>query len=219
MKDSMIKDDMIKDKVKQTLAIILACGLILSALTICRKEYAQAVQMSLAEKVLRFHVIAQSNSEEDQRIKLEVRDAVAEYVTELLEESDTLEETIGIIQANMEGINQVANDVLKQAGVRYEAKTSLTYMEFPEKEYSEFVFPEGEYQALRIVLGEGDGENWWCVMYPNLCFSNSVYKTDKKELDSFKKVLSPSECISIMDGKDYTIRFKLLEYLRKKLYN
>lgn len=213
-----MKENM-KQNIKQTIALILACGMILTALWLCRQEYARAVQMSLAEKVLRFHVIAESNSEEDQQIKLMVRDEVANYVTVLLEDSDSLEETVGIIQANMDEINDLANEVLRREGVTYLAQTSLTYVEFPEKVYSDFVFPEGEYQALRIVLGDGEGENWWCVMYPNLCFSKSVYKTNEEELDSFEEVLSPGECEAIMDGKEYTIRFKLLEYIFKKLYN
>ncbi len=208
-----------KERIKQTVALMFACGFILLALIMCRREYAQAVQMSLAEKVLRFHVIAQSDSEQDQEIKLKVRDEVAEYVGMLLKDSQTLEETVGIIQANIDSINQIANEVLIREGADYEAQTMLVYMDFPEKEYSDFVFPEGEYRALRIVLGDGEGENWWCVMYPNLCFSGSMYKTNKEELETFEEVLSPGECEVIMDRKDYTIRFKLLEYIWKKLYN
>lgn len=209
----------IKQNMKQTLALMLGCAMILMSLWLCRQDYAQAVQTSLAEKVLRFHVIAQSDSDRDQEIKLLVRDEVATYVTELLEESDSLEETVAIVQANMENINAVANEVLVREGAEYEAQTSLAYVEFPEKVYSEFVFPEGEYRALRIVLGDGEGQNWWCVMYPNLCFSKSVYKTNEEELETFEEVLSPGECEAIMDSKEYTIRFKLLEYIWKKLYN
>ena len=211
--------DGIKQNLKHSVALLFGCAMILGALWVCRQEYAQAVQMSLAEKVLRFHVIAQSDSQEDQRIKLLVRDEVSVYVTQLLQESDSLEETVAIIQANMDEINEVANQVLAEEGVSYTAETSLAYVEFPQKEYNEFVFPEGEYQALKIVLGEGKGQNWWCVMYPNLCFKGSVYKTNEEELDEFEEVLTPSECESIMDGKEYTIRFKLLEYICKKLYN
>ncbi len=213
-----IKERM-KEKIKQSMNYILAGGLILIALVASRNNYAQSVQMSLAEKVLRFHVIAQSDSQEDQNIKLKVRDAVVQFTEGLLADSDSLEETIGIIQAHLKDIENVANDVLEAEGVDYRATASLTHMEFPEKEYSGFVFPEGEYQALRIVLGEGNGQNWWCVMYPNLCFSGNLFQTDEKELKIFKRVLSPRECEAIMDGKDYTIRFKLIEYIRKILYN
>ena len=208
-----------KEKIRQTVALIFAGGLILIALVVSRNNYAQSVQMSLAEKVLRFHVIAQSDSEKDQDVKLKVRDAVAQYAEELLAESNSLEETIGIIQAHLKDVEEVANKVLESEGVSYQAKASLTYMEFPEKEYSGFVFPQGEYQALKIVLGDGKGQNWWCVMYPNLCFTGNLYQTDEEELNIFKKILNPRECEAIMDGKDYTIRFKLIEYIRKILYN
>ena len=204
-----MKENM-KQNIKQTIALILACGMILTALWLCRQEYARAVQMSLAEKVLRFHVIAESNSEEDQQIKLMVRDEVANYVTVLLEDSDSLEETVGIIQANMDEINDLANEVLRREGVTYLAQTSLTYVEFPEKVYSDFVFPEGEYQALRIVLGDGEGENWWCVMYPPIC---KGLATDNSRDDGAH--YSGEEYALISSGK-YNIKFKILEALAQR---
>lgn len=208
-----------KERIKQTISMVIACGFIITSLYFCRLEYAQGLQMSLADKVLRFHVLAQSDSEYDQQVKFMVRDAVAEYVTGLLRESDSLEETISIVKVHMEDINEVANQVLEEEGVEYRAQTMLTNMEFPEKEYSNFTFPAGEYQALRVCLGEGNGKNWWCVMYPNLCFSGSLLKTNEDEVEAFEETLTPQECEMIMDGKDYRIRFKLLEYIMKKLYN
>lgn len=208
-----------KERIKQTIALLTGCVIILGSLWYCRQEYASAVQTSLAGKVLRFHVLAQSDSKEDQQVKLKVRDAVATYVTDLLKESDSLEETIAIVQLHLEDINDVANQVLEEEGMEYTARTMLADTVFPEKEYKDFVFPEGEYKALRIVLGDGQGQNWWCVMYPNLCFSGSLYKTNREEWEAFQEVLSPRECETIMDGKDYTIRFKLLEYITEKVYN
>ena len=121
--------------------IIIAAGIFLVAFLVSTyfigKSDTYNVQKEIAEEIIRFHVRANSDSEEDQRIKLLVRDEVSAYVTKLLEESDSLEETVAIIQANMEQINDVANQVLVEEGVSYTAETSLAYVDFPKKQYND----------------------------------------------------------------------------------
>lgn len=201
------------EKRKRGMLLLL---LLLGFLFLGKQQYDYSLQSSIAEKVIRFHVLANSDSKQDQAIKLKVRDEVGAYMEELLSESESMEQTRRLIRENLAQITEVANQSLEKQQVDYRATASLTYSEFPEKEYEGFTFPEGEYEALTITLGKGEGQNWWCVMYPNLCFSNSLYRYNGKEWKRFKKSLSPKEYRRIMESGNYTIRFKFLEYLKKK---
>lgn len=198
--------------------MILVCSLLV--LFYCLAEslqwYQLSVQESIAGKVIRFHVLANSDEQKDQEVKLKVRDGISNYMQELLADSDSIETSRQIITANLFEITQKANELLKEQGVDYKAIASLGNSTFPEKEYEGLVFPAGEYEALKIQLGKGQGHNWWCVMYPNLCFSNAVYKMNQKEWKRLKKTLAPKEYKQIMNSKNYTIRWKLLEHFMKK---
>ncbi len=113
----------------------------------------------------RLHVIANSNSSADQSVKLLVRDEVLESMPRF----ESKQEGYEFILNNIEEINSVANGVLKEQGFNYTAKSCVGTFEFPDKEYAGEVYPAGEYEALRVVLGDGAGENWWCVIFPPLC--------------------------------------------------
>lgn len=127
---------------------------------------------------LRLHVIANSDSVNDQLIKLEVRDAVLSLLDE--RELTGREETRAYISAHTDELTQAANDVLKECGVAYTARCELGYFDFPEKNYDGVIYPAGKYQALRIVLGSGEGGNWWCVLFPPLCVATEAeYKKIK----------------------------------------
>ena len=194
---------------------IIVCGLLL-VLILGRRQYQQYLQASLAQKVIRFHVLANSDLAADQQVKLKVRDAVGAYVEVLLQDSDSMEETRSIIRKNLVDIAKQADRVLKAEGMEYGAKAKLATSSFPVKEYGNLRFPAGKYEAVRVVLGQGKGHNWWCVMYPNLCFSASVKKEHKKAWKQFSKSLSPDEWEMVFRKKKYSIRWKFLEYLRKK---
>ena len=132
----------------------------------------------LRQEVLRIHILADSDREADQAVKLQVRDAVLEAIIQDFSGDGTLEGTIACLEGEMDRIEETANEVLAEAGMPYQAKAELTEMHFTTREYerngSTFSMPAGRYQALRITLGSGEGHNWWCVAYPPMCIDAAV---------------------------------------------
>lgn len=174
------------------------------------------MQAQIAQKILRFHVIANSDSRQDQRVKLLVRDAVGNLMEERLTGAKSLEESRQIVEENMDEIVQTAIETLEREGYGYGATASLEVTEFPEKTYGSYTFPAGQYEALRVVLGKGEGHNWWCVLYPNLCFRGSVYEiVDESAKEELREVLSTEEYESIFRSGRVLPRLKFLEYFRK----
>lgn len=169
-------------------------------------------QKHMAQEILRFHVIANSDSKEDQELKMKVKEGVVNYVSSLIQKSDNLETTKYIINLYLDEIEREAQQIIQKEGYSYETKIMLTESYFPIKSYGEAVFPAGVYQALKIEIGEAEGKNWWCVLYPNLCFVDSAYgilEEDQKEM--LKEVLTEEEYDSIFhaDSKDIKVSFKL----------
>lgn len=148
------------------------------------------MQADLAKEVFRFHVLANSDSEEDQALKMQVKEAVLAYMKQELPESDNVDMTKKWAKANTGEIVRLAKQIVKEEGYPYSVTAEVTTCEFPEKTYGDITFPPGEYEALRIEIGEAKGQNWWCVLYPNLCFMDAVHavvpEQGKKDL---KKVL------------------------------
>ena len=123
----------------------------------------------LRQELIRFHVVASSDSQEDQAVKLQVRDAVLGAFREELQNLQDMEQAKAYLQENLPKIEAIANDVLAQAGFSDRAKASLCVEEFTTRVYDTFALPAGIYESLRIVIGEGEGHNWWCVVFPSLC--------------------------------------------------
>lgn len=207
-----------KSIVRIFMLILIAFGVIIFSKTTDNYKTsitASELQPEIAEKILRFHVLANSDSQEDQAVKIKVRDAVGKYIEPKLKESKSLEQTKTIVESEMQNIIKIADDTLLENGFNYKATASLTVADFPDKTYGDYTFPSGQYQALQIVLGEGDGHNWWCVLYPNMCFKGSVYEVVSEEADkSLREVLTPEEYEAVFDSHNYSIDFKLLEILQ-----
>lgn len=148
------------------------------------------MQEDLAREVFRFHVLANSDSDEDQKLKMQVKEAVISYMRGELPDSDNVEMTRQWASTHLDEIAMVSEEIINRAGYDYAVKTEVTTCDFPEKTYGDITFPAGEYEALRIEIGDAKGQNWWCVLYPNLCFIDAVHAVvpdeGKKEL---KKVL------------------------------
>ena len=173
------------------------------------------LQPSIASKILRFHVLANSDSPADQNVKEKVRDAVGIYLQPVLQDADNLEETKQMVENHMENIIQVAKNTLSENGYDYEVTARITRTDFPEKSYGAYTFPKGEYEALQIVIGEGEGQNWWCVLYPNMCFRGSVFEVIEEEAgEALREVLSPWEYADVFDSGKIEVRFKFLEFFR-----
>ena len=123
----------------------------------------------LQESVIRLHVVAASDSQQDQAVKLKVRDAVVSYVEEAMSHVMTFQEAKDWLQEHLPQIQNIANDVLDRLGFSDKAVATLQPEAFPMRHYDSFSLPSGVYDALRITIGEGRGQNWWCVVFPNLC--------------------------------------------------
>lgn len=199
---------------KHTLFYILAGGIVFLYIWTVVLGH-DLLQPSIASKILRFHVLANSNSNEDQEVKEKVRDAVGSYLQPLLEEAESLEETKQIVGKNIRDIIIVAENTLTENGYDYEVTARITRTDFPEKSYGAYTFPKGEYEALQIVIGEGEGQNWWCVLYPNMCFRGSVFEVVEEEAgEALREVLSPWEYADVFDSGEVKVRFKFLEFFR-----
>lgn len=171
------------------------------------------LQPSIASKILRFHVLANSDSKEDQSIKEEVRDAVGTYLRPLLEDAEDIEDTREIVSTHLDEIIVVSKQTLEENGYDYEVEAAVTYTDFPEKTYGSYTFPKGNYEALEIVIGEGEGQNWWCVLYPNMCFKGTVYEVVEDEAgEELREILSAWEYADVFDSGDVELRLKVLEY-------
>lgn len=166
-------------------------------------------QRELAKSMVRMHVIANSDSEEDQALKLEVRDAVLEQAAVYLEEVADAETAVEVLSAHLEELAQVGQAVVQQEGYGYPVTAQLDETHFPTKYYDEFALPAGNYQALRVVIGAGEGENWWCVAFPTLCVSAA----SEWQTTAVSGGLS-EEDVALMAGEDgYVLKFKCLEWL------
>lgn len=178
----------------------------------------QRMAEEIAGKVIRFHVLANSDTREDQNLKLKVRDAIGAYMQPKLADISDIEAGRQVIQNNLAEITETAEEIVAREGYTYNVEASLGVTEFPRKTYGDYTFPAGRYEALEVVIGEGGGHNWWCVMYPNLCFFNSAYEVvDDRAKESLQRVLTAEEYESLMEGKDYKVRFALAEWVEELL--
>ena len=162
----------------------------------------------LREDILRLHVVAASDGEADQNVKLQVRDAILGSLEEGLSDLTDPEQVFSYVQTMLPKLEQTANRVLEEAGFDDTAKVSLTEEAFPIREYDTFSLPSGIYHSLRVVIGEGEGHNWWCVVFPQLCTGADAEKFERSAKDAG---LSDSLRGSLTG--EYEIRFWLLDQL------
>ena len=171
----------------------------------------------LADKVVRLHILANSDSEEDQALKLRVRDRVLERATELLEQTGDRREAADVLQSHLPELERIAAEEISDCGYEYDVTAEVANTMFPTKEYDGFTLPAGEYLALRIIIGEGNGHNWWCVVFPPLCTaaSSDVARTAMAAgLDEEEVALVTEE------NEGYVLKFKAMEWweaIREKI--
>lgn len=171
-------------------------------------------------KLIRLHVLANSDSPEDQELKLKVRDKIITNMNTKLGNSKSIDETRKIVKDNIEEIKEIALKEIKSNQKDYQVAVSLGNQNFPTKSYGGFTLPSGQYEALKVVIGEGKGQNWWCVMFPPLCFidiTNGL--TDNNTKDELRKVLTEEEFNMIISAKDeempIILKSKLFELIQK----
>lgn len=173
----------------------------------------------ISDSLIRFHVIANSDSPSDQAIKLKVKDAVIERMHTLLDDATSIDESRAIIKDNMESLRELAIDVLNENGFNDNVSIALEREVFPMKQYGDIVLPPGEYEALIIRIGKAQGKNWWCVLFPPLCFVDATHGViDDESKEELKDVLTDEEYQAIIMAKDsgnskVKVKSKLLEWL------
>lgn len=186
------------------LCVSLIIGL---AVTGYAAQYAAHVQADIARQVVRLHVLANSDSAEDQRLKLLVRDGVISYLKPLLAGAQTVDDTKDILRRELRNIEAVAAGVLAENGSGDEVYAELGNFEFPVKYYEGARFPAGYYDALRICIGDAEGRNWWCVLYPQLCFSPGNGTLPDESKTQLKNVLNEDE-FDLVTSQQRTVQFK-----------
>ncbi|GAA0744173.1 stage II sporulation protein R [Clostridium oceanicum] len=169
-----------------------------------------SVQKDIASKIIRFHVIANSNNVQDQSLKLKIKDEIIKYMNPKLSKSKDICESREILKREDKNIIKIANKVIEEKGYSYSLKTTLDKENFPIKTYGNITLPQGKYEAYRVVIGNGKGQNWWCVMFPPLCFVDVTKGevSSKKTENQMKKIISKNEYNKIDNKKNKSIKIK-----------
>ena len=192
---------------------VLIILLLFIYISICAFSYVNAVSSNIQDSVFRLHVIANSNKEEDQNLKYLVRDKILEYINSISQNYNTKEDIIKLANNNIEEIKKIAENVVLENGYNYPIKVSIGNFAFPTKTYGDITFPAGFYDALKVEIGEAEGRNWWCVVFPPLCFvdvTSGVVPEDSKE--TLKENLSSEEYDLISENSDnINFKFKIVE--------
>ncbi|MBO8136966.1 MAG: stage II sporulation protein R [Desulfotomaculum sp.] len=173
-------------------------------LSLCGITYNYYIQQQYAKELIRFHVIANSNTIEDQSLKLQVRDAVIKEMKERFAHVDNKEDAVIVTENSMDDIKEIAEREIARAGKDYEVKVALGRYPFPTKTYGDITLPAGNYQALRVVIGEGKGHNWWCVLFPPLCFVDGVQTVKEGKAKGVK----------VFEKDNIEFRIRSLEFLK-----
>lgn len=172
------------------------------------------IQQGISHKIIRFHVIANSDSDADQALKLKVKEAVVNYTAELLCNSKSISETEDLLSSHINDIISIANNVISENDYDYPVTAEITDTYFPTKSYGSYTFPPGTYRAFQIKIGEAKGKNWWCVLYPPLCFIDISHGTVNPESEELlKETLTTDEFQAVSDEYTVKYRFKYLTFL------
>ncbi len=199
------------------LIVILA---LLAMTVVVFASYSDNVNKSLADNLIRLHVVANSDSPEDQALKRDVRDVIIEYMKDQLKDSRDIAETKYIIEKDMPKLEELARNEIARQGKSYSVKASLGSYAFPTKLYGDITLPAGKYEALKIIIGNGEGANWWCVLFPPLCFVDATHGTVPDSVKSdLKNVLSQEEyqLITTADKEEdipIKVKFKVVEFFQ-----
>lgn len=159
----------------------------------------------ISDKVFRVHILANSDSEADQKLKLRVRDALVNAGEEILKDVESKEEAERLIEKNIPKLKSIAENVVFQNGYDYPVDLEITNLYFDTRHYGNITMPGGFYDALRVKIGKAEGKNWWCVMFPSLC----IYSVSKTE--TLEENLSDGEYKIISSENEYQYRFKIVE--------
>jgi len=211
----------IAKKIITTGMVVIISSMLIITVSAAITSFSEDVDTELSDKLIRLHVIANSDSEVDQEIKRKVRDEVLKYMQDKLDRFEDIESARAAINENMSEIEKISREKILDCGKDYNVKASLGEYAFPTKVYGDIALPAGKYQALRIVIGNGEGANWWCVLFPPLCFVDASHGTvpDSVKQD-LKNVLDEDE-YKIIDMSEreknvpVRVKFKTVELFRR----
>ena len=185
-------------------------------ITVSAISYANAICQDISDSIFRLHVIANSNSAEDQNLKYIVRDGILEYMNSLTQNVTDKEEIINIVSSHLEDFKKIAQEIVYENNFDYPISVEIGNFEFPTKTYGDISFPAGYYDALRIKIGSASGQNWWCVMFPPLCFidvSSGIVPDDSKEILESELTEEDYKLIS-GSSNESKLKFKIVEVLQ-----
>lgn len=191
--------------VKQSIALL--CALLLTAGAVMAVSAFGEFQKncdSLSKKVLRLHVLANSDSEADQQLKLKVRDAILQESDRLFQQSDSKEAAMAQMATHLSDVEQVAERTLRKNGCDLPVTAALKKVEFNTRTYGNITLPAGDYDALQVEIGAAKGKNWWCVLFPSLCVPSSTNV-------QMEDVLTQDE-LQVVEQSGYDVRFKVVEW-------
>ena len=203
-------------KVKSVIILLL---LFILYFFICAQDYVEAVSSDISNNVFRLHVIANSDTIEDQNLKYKVRDELLNYMNSLCANITSKEEAILMVENHKEDFKDIALKVIQSEGFYYDVNINIGNFYFPTKTYGDISLPAGMYEALRVEIGNANGQNWWCVMFPSLCFidiNDGIVEEDSKNI--LEDDLSKESYAIVSDKSNYTIKFKfkILEFFGQK---
>ena len=172
-------------------------------------------EAELYDNVLRLHVLANSDSDEDQALKLKVRDAIIDKCGYLFTSCQSREEAASIVEENRALLEDTAKNVIADAGYSYPVTIDLGQEDYPTKNYGAVCFPAGNYLSLKVIIGEGNGQNWWCVLFPPMCLSAATVSSYSDDAIPVGLTGEQYKMITETDDPKYTVRFKILEVFGK----
>lgn len=205
---------------KRFVTFVIICVLICTGAYIIKSYEAKANEElinDISSKIIRFHVLANSDTEIDQDLKLKVRDGVLEYISPKIKNCKSIDESRTIINRYNKEILNICNNIIRENGHKYSVTAKISKENFPSKTYGNITLPQGEYESYRILIGSAKGHNWWCLMFPPLCFAD-VTKVEVNEdmvENQMKNVLNDEEYNLINNNSKgkITIKFKILEWI------
>lgn len=200
--------------------ILILTLLIFLYIVLLSFNYSQSISCNLSDSVLRLHIIANSDSSTDQELKLKVRDNIIEYINTLTSSYSDKKDVISMVNNHLDSFKEIALNTIKENGYNYDVNIEIGNFHFPTKSYGDISFPAGNYDALKIEIGDAIGQNWWCVLFPPLCFVNSstgVVPDDSK--NTLKENIN-SESYEIISERNNSndntsaikIKFKIIEF-------
>ncbi len=205
---------------KYKLLVLCLVLLIISTVYLIHPYTSKNHKESFKDEIIRFHIKANSNKEEDQALKLKIRDEILKEMGDKFANSKSIEETRYVILNNMENIKSISEDLIAKEGKDFSVDVSLGNRKFPTRKYGNITFPAGEYETLMVSIGEGKGQNWWCVMFPPLCFVDISHSNTNNSEKILGKVLSEEEVYKLQSNKELEeptiiLRSKIVEVFEK----